>query len=62
MTLPYERVWAIKQHLDFTRKLGQMTLTEIRKNARTIRDDALRIRRHAPSEDEFEYDFSHKEE
>ena len=62
MTLPYERVWAIKQHLDFTKKLTRMTLTEIRKNARTIRDDALRIRRHAPSEDLFEYYFSHKED
>ena len=62
MTLPYERVWAIKQHLNFTKSLSMMTLTEIRKNARTIRDAALRIRRHAPSEDMFEYYFSHKEE
>ena len=62
MTLPYERVWAIKQHLDFTNWLTRMTLTEIRKNARTIRDEAARIRRHAPSEDMFEYYFSHKEE
>ena len=62
MTLPYERVWAIKHHLDFTKKLTRMTITEIRKNARTIRDEALRIRRHAPLEEMFEYYFSHKEE
>ena len=62
MTLPYERVWAMKQHLDFTKKLLGMTLTEIRINARTIRDDAYRIRRHAPTEEMFTYYFKHRED
>ena len=61
MTLPYERTRSIKALIDFRRKIALMTLTEIRKNAREIRDESIRIGRHLCLSELFEYYYKEKE-
>jgi len=62
MTLDYERINAMKRLMQFARYIVGKNLTEIRKEARQIRDEASSCLRHAPSEDMFDYYFTHKKD
>ena len=61
MTLPCERTRSIKALIDFRRKIALMTLTEIRKHPRELRDESVRIGRHLCSSDLFDYYYKEKE-
>jgi len=50
MTLPTEEVYSLKYARKFLRDLAGMKLMDIRKNARSIRTDAIARLRHYPAD------------
>lgn len=48
MTIPIEEFWALRKTRSFLEKILTMNITEIRKNSREIRKQAICCLRHYP--------------